>query len=338
MDRYGIILLFFLAQAMFGQENDSLAYHFKLDYDVPESPAFSILDANPNTIMRGSAAKELAINIANSFVTENTQASGVALDFNPYFVFGGRLDNVKEYWEKPAKRILANTQLSFASITSDAFPDDNLISLGLRITLFDALDLLFDKQLGNDIGRALIPTPDPAYPGQNNSHNMEIVDKPSLTEAYKSARERSLKKKGGAISVGLAIAQRAKGGALSRDSLVNYRNQAWLSGQYNFGNGHNLLGLAMFRNTFMDIGKAQGEVLLGVGYRHLGAMVNAGGELTYSSQKDFIELALHVEVQLVDNVIFVLSMGNGSEFIGNQNNRLVIKPTFRYNFSEPRKK
>ena len=322
---------------------DGEAYKFKLDYDVPESPALSIVDANPTTVMRGSAAKELAINIANNFITQQSQQTGVALDFNPYFAFGGRLKNVSVYREKYFARLLANTQLSFASTAVDQFPNDNLMSLGLRITLFDSADLLYDDQLGVDIGNALAaavsspdaPVDDSMLPG-NVDDQPRIVTVQSLADAYLQAQARVKNKKGGALSIGAATAQRALGGILSADSLVNYRSQVWMAGQYNFGNGTNLLCMGMYRNTQMEGDTSTSELILGAGIRSMGKVVNVGGELVYNSEKNYLEINGNVETKLFSNVLLIVSFGNGSGMLMNENNSLFVKPTLKYNLSQPK--
>ena len=312
---------------------DSSAYQYKLDYDIPESPAFSILDANPSKIMRGSAAKEFALNVANNFISNNKQEAGIATDFNPYFVFGGRLTNLDVYRNSYFKRMLANTQLSFASIRTDEFPEDNLFSGGIRITLVDAFDLLQDSQLGQDIDSALRPSdpPDPNRPASEFSE--EIIEIAQLKQSYERAKERVRDKKGGALSMGAASAQRASNGKLSADSLFNYRNQVWLSGQYNFGDGFNMMGLCMWRNTMIISGDVN-ELVVGFGVRYLGKKANFGGEIVYSDQKDYLEIGANIEVLVAKGVLLAVSIGNGSQEGDEENSRLIVKPTFKYNISE----
>lgn len=329
-------MVFWVSLGVFAQNEDEEAYKFKLDYDVPESPAFAVLDANPTKVMRGSAAKELVVNLANNFISNAAQETGVAMDFNPYFVFGGRLQSISEYRANYLKRVLANTSLSFASVATDQFPDDNLISVGLRITLFDAQDLLKDSNLGNQISIALSQMGNPPAPGTNQEQD-KIVKLQGLKDAYDDAKKRVREKKGGALSIGVALAQRARGGVLSADSLSTYRNQVWMSGQYSFGNGTNLLGLAMYRNTKMSDNPTEDAALLGVGVRHIGKIVNVGGEVVYSSEKDYLEISGNIETRLFDNVLLAISIGNGSEDGMNENNRLLVKPTLKYNLSQSRK-
>jgi len=335
MGKYGLLIIFLsITNNVFSQDE---AFKFKLDYDIPESPAFSIIDANPTTVMRGSAAKELAVNIANNFISNTKQESGVALDFNPYFIFGGRLKNISEYATNKfnLKRLLANTQMSFASVATEDFPEDNLVSGGIRITLFDNSDLLFDSQLGADISNALQNIGNPPPPGMTQDQ-YNLVSVQGLKDAYDKAEERVKTKKGGALSIGAAIANRAQGGYISSDSLIAYRNQVWMSGQYNFGKGTNLLGLAMLRNTTMTNEENVNEIMLGLGIRHLGKNINIGAEVIYSNEKDNLEINGNIELRYFKNILMAISIGSESENL--TGNKLIVKPTLRYNLSQPEKK
>lgn len=333
-----IVLLTFLGISAFGQKCDTCAYKFKLDYDIPESPAFSVLDANPSKVMRGSAAKEFALNVANNFISNTRQESGIAADFNPYLISNARYKNINDYRRKDfsgfLKRALANSTLSFASIQTDQFPNDNLFSGGVRITLFDAADLLYDDTLGSDIDNEL-NAPDLVW-GSNVVDTItttHILNKERFAAAYASARERARNNRGGSLSIGAATSQRGLGGKISADSLMHFRSQVWLSGQYNFGKGLNLLGLAMNRNTSMTSGNVN-ELLFGVGLRKMGKRVNGGLEVIYSNQKDYLEIGANIEVLLIKNILLVVNVGNASNDMSNVNNQLMIKPTLKYNISE----
>lgn len=339
MGKYGLILGFCLWHLILFSQ--SPAYKFKLDYDVPESPAFAVLDANPTNVMRGSAAKEFVVNIANSFISNEGLAKGLALDFNPYFVFGGRVKNIETYYNSRIDRLLANTQFSFASTTSDDFPNDNLFSYGVRITLFDNLDLLSDKELGKDIGDILAgAAEDPDTPGGETNPEAEPkkIDLPALIKAYDKAKERVKLKKGGSLSLGWAQAGRKPGDLLKLDPIIGFRDQLWLSAQYHFGQGLNILGLVMHRSTEMvQQPKEMNEFVMGIGIRKITDKINFGGEIMYSSEKEYLEVAGNVEAKLLDNILLIVSIGNGSDMMNMNNNQLMIKPTLKYNLSQPKK-
>ena len=329
---------YFLIFVNFVWSQDFEAYKFKLDYDIPESPAFSVLDVNPSKVMRGSAAKEFALSVANNFISDSRQESGIAADFNPYFVFCGKFKSIEHYRKNDflgfLRRAAANSSLSVASIRSDRFPSDNLFSFGGRITLFDAADLLDDEALGIDIDSALKA---PSLSWESNEDDKittnHIMNKERFAFAYQKARERAKKKRGVALSLGAATSYRGLGGNIRADSLIHFRSQVWLSSQYNFGKGLNLLGLAMNRNTSAISGNIN-EFLFGVGIRKMGKKVNAGAEVIYSKEKNYLEIGANIEVLLIKNILLAVNIGNVSNDIGEVNDQLMIKPILKYNLSE----
>ncbi len=225
-----VIILMNLCYGCVFCQSDTSAYLYKLNYDVPESPALSIIDANPAKVMRGSASKEFAVNLIKNFATKNRQETGLAIDFNPYFILGGQLKNATEYDDNYLKRVLANTQFSVASVYSDEMPDDNMLSGGVRITLWDDFDLLSDATLRQDIDRALIPSDEDMEGGfsdSDESGNGTLITIPTLTQAYERAKQRLKDRRGFALSLGLATAKLLRGGILDGDSLMAFRNQVW---------------------------------------------------------------------------------------------------------------
>lgn len=332
-----LIFLFLCSIYAFAQnERDSIskeAYLFKLDYNVPESPAFSVLDANPTLVMRGNAAPELVIHLASNFISNNNVDPGLAVDFNPFFVFGGRLQSINEYREKPYKRILTNTQLSFATISSKDFPDDLLISGGLRVTLFDTKDMLFDKQLSNDIDMALsnnIPLP---MPGVSTD---KVVNNPSLTDAYKNAKERYTNAKGGSVSIGYALALRAINNSFKTDSIVNYRQQAWVVGQYDFGKSKmSINSMLMFRQENGSSNDENG-IISGIALRHYGKKIIITAEIIYDGLRDEIGFGGYIEAYVLPNISIYASLGkDNSEF--SSSNDYAFKPGIKWNLSESKK-
>ena len=308
------------------------AYHFKLDYNVPESPAFSILDANPTKVMRGASAQELIVQIANNFISNSKQEPGVAADFNPYFAFGGRLKNVVEYRENYLKRLLANTQLSFATTASKTYPNDLLFGIGARVTLVDSRDLLKNKALGMAIDSALMPTTDP-HPNQNID---EITKNERLGQAYDRIKTKMKNASGGALSIGWATAGRAEGSVFSADSLTGFRNQVWLSAEYGTKHGLNLLGLGMYRsNVFPDSSNID-ELILGAGLRYMSSKVNIGGEFIYSSEHGKLDFGMNLEIQAIPKIILYASVNKETNVLNPDLERFVIKPGIRWNFSEQR--
>lgn len=311
MGRYFItfLLLFCSFSFMLSAQEDedtSAAFQYKVDYEVPESPAFSILDANPTSVMRGSAAQELVIHFANSIIGNQKINAGVAADFNPYFVFGGRLHSIDQYRENYFKRLLANAQLSIATTTLTGYPDDIFGSGGLRLTLYDSKDLLFNDDLGNRIDDALIPEEVDDPFGDTLD---QVGENEKLKQAYEKVKEELRNKKGGAVSMGFATSARLRSGLVQADSIQGYKNQVWLSGQYCFGKGINLMGMIMYRNDLMA---KMHEFRSGLALRYVGKKTNISGEMVYSSEQSFIGIGMNIEVRVLSQIILYANVGNNS--------------------------
>ncbi len=318
--------------------NDSLpAYKFKLDYNIPESPAFAILDANPTTILRASAAQEVVTHLASDFLSGNDVSPGLALDFNPYFAFGGRLKNITEYRDSGWKRFLANLQLSFATINSQDFPDDLLFSGGIRVNLIDTKDVLLDKQLGRDIDQALIPD-ETTEPGPlNNNEQGTIVDNKKLSEAYINAKRRYQEKSGGSIALGYAIAGRARDNSFKTDSIVTYRHQAWLSGQYDLGkSGLSVNAMVMYRYDQIVQTNDNDGLVSGISLRKYGQKVIISGEVYHNSMTKSIDFGGYAEAYLIPNITLFVSLKKETNNITGDE-EVLLKPGIKWNFSQAKK-
>lgn len=311
------------------------AYAFKLDYNVPESPAFAVLDANPTTIMRASTPQEIITQLASNFLSGNEVSPGLAFDFNPYFAFGGRLKSVKEYRNSYGKRFLANLQLSIATINSMDFPDDLLFSGGLRATLFDSKDLIFDEELGKDIDNALLPDTDPGP--MNSDDQGTIVDNPALKQAYINAKTRYMEKAGGSLALGYAIAGRARDNSFKTDSIVTYRHQAWLVGQYDFGkSGMSINGMIMYRYEQTPQATDDNGFISGIALRKYGQKLILSAEAYHNSITESIDFGGYAEAYLIPSITLFVSLKKETNAITGDED-VILKPGIKWNFSQAKK-
>src|SRR3954470_13692458 len=102
-------LLFFVSFSCSAQPEDSSAYKFILDYAVPSSPAFTVLDVTPQQVTRGSAAKPLTLNAFSNFLQTGRLDPGIAVDCSPYILLGGGFQNLEQYRQNWYRRALANS-------------------------------------------------------------------------------------------------------------------------------------------------------------------------------------------------------------------------------------
>src|SRR5438552_7358106 len=70
---------------------------FATDFDVPESPGFAALGVTPSKVLRGSAAKPVVTSLLGQVTSGGKLKAGVAVDIAPYFLYGGKVNNVEAY-------------------------------------------------------------------------------------------------------------------------------------------------------------------------------------------------------------------------------------------------
>ena len=300
-------------------QKPSSAQHFVLDYDVPESPGFIALGVTPANITRGSASKPVVASLLSDLATRQKLASGIALDFAPYFLYGGRFQSVNEYRRNRLKRWLANSLLSIATVQSETDSSSLRFGLGARGTLFDNHDLLQDSTLGMDIDRALTSAAHAGRPRTDTSEVGAPVTVAGLADAYKAARERVRTKPGDALSVGWGIAGVIHGSVVSGDSIGGRRNRVWLSYRHTFRSGMDLLATAQWRQAD-SVGSS---VRAGAGLRANVADANFAGELYYDSNPKGISggklgIGANAEWRFTRGVGLVVALSTVPTVVGSQ--------------------
>lgn len=328
-----------LLQAQDKEKNDSLAYQYILDYDVPESPAFSILGVNPNIVMRGSAAKPIAVHLANQLISGGKVDNAIALDFNPYFsLLGGRLKNINEYRKNYGKRLLANMQWSIATTALEEFPNDLVYGLGSRVTLWDSKDLLFDRGLGQKIDSCLAKDEDGA-PEPGEKDKIEDIKFNCMKNNYDEIRRELTDRKGGSISIGWAMSGKIEEATLQSDNFNAIRNQIWLSGQYSLGKGFDLLGMIMQRFEYGD--NAQDQTTMGFAVRYNKPNVCFSSELVYqnSNKKGFFNGGFNIGFKVLPRIMYVFHLATRDDpDTVDAKKKVVIRSGIRWNLSESNSK
>lgn len=135
------------------------------DLAVPESPAFTVLDLTPETVVRPSTPREFVSSLLSGVDRHGNFQSGVALDTAPYLTLAGDQLTLGQYRASKKLRFLARTQLSFATTKGASEEDKSArLSLGLRLTLFDHGDPHSDQELMDcftRVGNTLFSIPPP---------------------------------------------------------------------------------------------------------------------------------------------------------------------------------
>ena len=87
---FSVVVLFLVHLTMNAQNRDSISIDdYYVDYSVPDITAFSILDVNPNDVVRPGNVKEFAAGVIN-YVSENGNLKpGLAIEIAPYRLLEG---------------------------------------------------------------------------------------------------------------------------------------------------------------------------------------------------------------------------------------------------------
>ncbi|MFN2397757.1 MAG: hypothetical protein ABR543_03780 [Gemmatimonadaceae bacterium] len=122
-----------------GAQASSIASDFRVNFAVPDAPAFSLIDVEPSKILRPQSVRELAVAFSgfqsegHSFRVPNS----FAVEFSPGLLIGGEHLKLADY--KP-NRWLYRARISAATKHDTVTDAPTLIALGLRTTVIDEAD------------------------------------------------------------------------------------------------------------------------------------------------------------------------------------------------------
>ena len=103
--------------------------------NVPVSPAFTVLNVTPDTVIRPRTPNDFATSLLNNVDPNGNFQQGLALDFNPYLLWAGDRLTLQDYQNSVAERLLARTQISIATTKGREDDDKSArLALGLHVT------------------------------------------------------------------------------------------------------------------------------------------------------------------------------------------------------------
>lgn len=104
---------------------------------IPETPAFSILEVTPSEVTRPGTGRDLAVGLLQGLDAYGNMQSGIAFEFSPYLI-NNRDISLSSYREDLWAKVASRTKLSFATSKGADEKDKSLrAALGLRTTLLD---------------------------------------------------------------------------------------------------------------------------------------------------------------------------------------------------------
>ena len=120
--------------------DSNLARSFKLDFAIPDAPAFELLEVDPSSVLRPTTVRELGLAVSD-FVGDGTALTipkALALEVSPALLIGGDKLSVDEYRARPW---LYRFRISGATRLAEEGERPAALALGLRGSLTDRADL-----------------------------------------------------------------------------------------------------------------------------------------------------------------------------------------------------
>jgi hypothetical protein len=128
-----------------GTEISNLVRDFRLDFAVPDAPAFKLIDVNESKILRPTAVRELCLALSDFVDSENsllTIPRAFAVELSPALLIAGKTLKLQRYQQNPW---LYRLRISGATKREQGESGPSQIAFGLRLSLIDESDLRTDK-------------------------------------------------------------------------------------------------------------------------------------------------------------------------------------------------
>ncbi len=157
MNRARVMITFLLTSCVFSvlgysqvmlQNNsaqpDTLERKFRVDFAIPDAPAFQLLDLDPSTILRPTTVREFTIAFSDfaSSGSSITLPGAFAVEFSPGLIINGRTLS-REAYEQHATWYRLRVSAATRRASGAAAPTE--VAFGLRTSFVDDSDLRCNK-------------------------------------------------------------------------------------------------------------------------------------------------------------------------------------------------
>jgi hypothetical protein len=136
----GFSLLFSVSRVALGQDVEVPVPNM-----IAEAPVFAFLGASPASVSRPTSARALTTDILNAIGPAGEVQQGIAVEFAPWSLIPGVRIPLTDYQSKMGSYILANTQISLATVRSAGDSASTDVGAGFRMTLFNRGDPMTSK-------------------------------------------------------------------------------------------------------------------------------------------------------------------------------------------------
>jgi hypothetical protein len=235
------LLVCFIAGGSFALAQDltpgsTLAPNARLNFAVPDAPAFTVLNYTPSIIIRPTSVKEVALAISDFINGGGVLPRNVAAEFSPGMLIGGRSLTIRQYNANP---FWYRTRISAATRTYDDNTGRIQAALGVRFTFTDDADPRTDRpfienlsRLATDINRAVARKVQETPPDGSGPIPEGVVDVEALEQEVEVMRTQQREERWNANIWEFAAAARFG----SRDSLARNsaaeKYQGWIAGSF----------------------------------------------------------------------------------------------------------
>lgn len=238
-----IVLLIALAVGIgLSQETpvgNTLVSNARLNFSVPDAPAFTILNYSPTAIVRPTSVQEVALAVADFAREGGVLPHAFAAEFSPGLLIGGSTLTIRQY---NANAFWYRARLSVASRSFDDNTGRLHASVGLRLTLTDdadpRADRTFIEKLSNlalQINQAVARRVQIAPPTATGRIDVEAADVDALEREVDHVRAKQRDEKWNANIAEFAAAVRfASPDSFARNARAD-KYQAWLAGAFSVG-------------------------------------------------------------------------------------------------------
>jgi len=234
----------------YGQVQDSLFARYKIDFAVPDMPAFKALGTDPDNLMRPSDPKALALMLADATSNFRVIPQSFAAEFAPWRLFGSKKLTMGDYLDH---QFLYDARASLGTRRSSDSTGGSVVAGGIRITVLNGISFARHVvDLRSAVTDSAMDAFRDGHPQPDDPAGTERWD--SLLDAYVDSvasdrvdnrigalrDEYSDKWNHGTLDFAYAIA------LMSRDSFANElspaRHRAWVSGALPIGTWLQVMG------------------------------------------------------------------------------------------------
>jgi len=139
-----LLIVWLIPILTFSQNSDtSLVKHYRLDFAIPDQPAFSIMGGTPSDILRPSNTKELSASISEFYNGGSLIIpKSFALEGAPFLIAKSNKLTLEDF---DKNKILYSLRISIGTGSETIEGNTRMnLAVGARVTLFDKGDLKSD--------------------------------------------------------------------------------------------------------------------------------------------------------------------------------------------------